>query len=277
MVLVTIKDPGTGKVFEYYMDDKLNHQVDKNLLPSLHKKDEDGVYIVDGGEGVGKSVFAMQFGKKIDPALDLSKVCFDHIEFRKAVIKAEKGQVIIFDEAYRGLGSRGVLTEVNKVLVNLMMEMRQKNLCVIVVLPTFFLLEKYVALWRAKGVFHVFKSKGKRGYWRYYNKRKKRLLYLKGKRDYGYHYVKSNFKGRFYNFYTVDEEEYRAKKKNALERSYRSTRSETYQAQRNKIIRGLYLELKWDKQKISDFCKKYKFNISRKGVAYILKQFEDDY
>jgi len=72
-------------------------------------------------------------------------------------LKTKKGQCIIFDEAFTGLSSRGALSGINKALVGLMMQMRQKNLFVIMVLPTFFMLDKYAAIFRAKALIHVMK------------------------------------------------------------------------------------------------------------------------
>ena len=243
MTVVEVKDPKTKEIYNYYIEPRLKRQLDKKVIPTLKKKDEDYVFIIDGDERSGKSTLGMQLGKYIDPSLDLDRVCFTPDEFRKAIINAKQYQVIIFDEAYRGLSAKGALTEVNKLLVSLMMEMGQKNLCVIIILPTFYLLEKYVAIWRARGLFHVFRSnKGQKGYFVFFNKKKKKQLYLKGKKDYSYKYVKSYFKGRFYGKYIVDESKYREKKAESLKTGYKTTRQEKYKEQRDRLIYILHKE-----------------------------------
>jgi hypothetical protein len=113
-----------------------------------------------------------------------------------------------------------------------MMQMRQKNLCIILVLPTFFLLDKYAALFRAKVLFHVYENKGIRGYFRCYSRKLKKYLYLIGKVDYSYPkkiYVPKKMRGRFYGVFALGdkemEEKYRAKKAKALQETEKNPMS----------------------------------------------------
>ncbi|HUS50895.1 MAG TPA: Hint domain-containing homing endonuclease, partial [Candidatus Paceibacterota bacterium] len=76
----------------------------------------------------GKTTFALQLGKYIDPTLNLSRIVFAPDDFRQAVLNAKKGQCIIYDEAFTGFSSRASLSPINRVLVSLSMQMRQKNL-----------------------------------------------------------------------------------------------------------------------------------------------------
>lgn len=273
MVTVTVTNPETKETHEFYMDNKLKRMVDNKILPLLLKEDEDCVIIIDGDERTGKSTFGMQFGKAIDPTLSLDRVCFTPEDFRKAIINAKKGQCVIFDEAYRGLGSAGTLTETNRILTGMMMEMGQKNLLVIIILPTFFLLSRYAALWRARGLFHVFKSKGRKGYWRFYNKRKKKLLFLhtKAKKEWSYGYVKSKFKGRFYKKYIVDEAEYRKKKAKSFSKGYRATRSDVYLDQRNRMIWLLHSEEGYGIMDIEKLFGKYGIKLKKTNIGDIIK------
>jgi len=148
------KDREEEKTY-FYQITKLNEKITKadktKVLPKIRKKDFDWVWIVDGVEGCGKSVFALQLAKILDPTFNLSRVCMTPQEFTRAILKAGKGQCVVFDEAFTGLSSRASLTEINRLIVSLMMEMRQKNLFVIIVMPTIFLLDRYVAIFRARG------------------------------------------------------------------------------------------------------------------------------
>ena len=222
---ITITDPKTGYISEYSMSIRLKRNLDEVITPALQKKDKDYVLIIDGGEGSGKSTFAFQVGKCVDPSLNLSRIVFTADEFREALFKAKKGQCVIFDEAFTGFSSRASLSSVNRTLVNLMMQVRQKNLFIIIVLPTFFLLDKYLALFRAKALIHVFESKGVRGYFRVYNSRLKKLLYLLGQKTFSYFTkkVRTYFKGRFYGKFALGdakvEKLYRKKKIKSLQDS----------------------------------------------------------
>ena len=153
----------------YYIDGRLKRDFDKKIIPDLLKKDKDAVFLVDGRERSGKSVWGMIHGaymaSKLKSKYDLSNICLDPLEFRNKILSASKREVIIYDEAHRGMGSARTLSEINNILKDLMMEMGQRNLFVFIILPTFFLLDRYAALFRSRGLFHVYERKGKRGYW----------------------------------------------------------------------------------------------------------------
>jgi len=260
-------DPCEG--VSYYIDNKLKRNLDKKVKDRLKHKDEDYVIVVDGQERAGKSTFAMQIGKYVDPTLNVNRICFTPDEFKEAIGNAKKGQCVIFDEAYRGLSSRGALSAVNKLLVSMMMEMGQKNLFVIIVLPTFYLLDKYVAIWRARGLFHVFESRRIKGYWRYYNKRKKKMLFNnpKFKSLYTYSAKFSSFRGRFYGKYPIDEKKYRAKKLRSLKNDLKKKKEDKYYKE---ICIWTYImnkELNISQKEIAMLGKRYKLIKAQSSVS----------
>ena len=227
---------------DFYIDPKMKIMLDK-FKHLINSSDEDSVIIVDGPERSGKSVLAMQMAKYVDPSFDLNRVCMKGEEFLTAINKASKGQAIIFDEAFNGLAGRNALSALNKTLVGKMQEMGQKNLFIIIVLPSFFMLEKYVALFRTRVLIHVYRNKGNRGYWCAYNQKNKKILYLVGRKLMSYSKPKIvHNKGRFYGKYVVDEQAYREKKKVALEESVTDDKPLTrmqsrHQAQRDILLR----------------------------------------
>jgi hypothetical protein len=277
MVLIELdeQDPNSkeDKKLSFYIDKKLKESLEKKIIPEVSKKDEDCLFIVDGNERSGKSVFAMQLGKFLDNSLNLSRVCMNPTDFRNEILKAKKGMVIIFDEGYRGLSSRMILSEINHILTNLMMEMGQKNLYVIVVLPTFYLLDRYVSIFRSRGLFHIYKRKNEKGFWRYYNRKKKVRLYNdpKTKKVYAYPRI-STFRGRFYNKYVVNEQDYRNKKDKALKDISRVTKSEKYIEQRNKLIYVLYKECGFKVLDIEQLLKKYEIDLKKSMVSDIINR-----
>lgn len=258
-----------------YMDNLLYKRIQQKIIPRIQKKDSDWVIVIDGPEGSGKSVFATQFGKVVDPSLDISRVCMTPEQFRNAIIGAKRGQCVIFDEAFTGLSSRAALSEINKLLVSLMMEMRQKNLFVIIVLPTFFMLEKYVALYRSKGLFHLYLKNGRRGRWMYFNNKKKKMLYLLGKKLFSYDRPKSNFRGKFFDGYTVDEYSYRKKKSDALSSKSRNTKSEEFKEQRDLLLLALKEKLGISMTNLSKLCKEYGVILERNTISEILHHKTD--
>jgi len=207
MVKITDKD--------YYIDGYLNSNL-KLAKTTIHK-DWDMIFCVDGPEGSGKSVLTMQMAYDCDPSFNNSRVCFTPSEFRKAILTANKYQAVVYDEAYTGLSSRATMSLINRTLISMLAEIRQRNLFVFIVMPTFFDLDKYVALWRSRALIHVYIGKNfQRGFFSFYNMDLKKDLYIKGKKFYSYFTPKPNFKGRFTNFYVTDEKEYKKKKKESL-------------------------------------------------------------
>ena len=284
MAIVKFLDAITEKEISYHMNSRLRENLDNKVIPSLLKKDKDCFIVIDGREGSGKSTLALQLGKYVDRTLDLSRVVFDAESFRQAIFKAKKGQCIIFDEAFTGLSSRGALSGINKALVGLMMQMRQKNLFVIMVLPTFFMLDKYAAIFRAKALIHVYENKGIRGYFRLYNSRLKKLLYLHGKKDYSYShkFVRTRFTGRFYGKFALggDEEEkkYRKKKEEALEATERNpmtAKQIRYRNQRDIVIYLLRKASKMSYREMEMFLQDYDFDMSYSQIGKICGVFGD--
>lgn len=199
----------------YYMDGYLKDNLDTSKR--VVRKDLDMVFCYDGPEGSGKSVKAMQDAYYCDQTLTLDRVVFTPNTFRKAIIDSKPYQAVIYDEAYTGLSSRATMSLINRTLISMLAEIRQKNLFVFVVMPTFFDLDRYVAIWRSRALIHVyFGDDFERGYFAFYNSDKKKDLYINGKKFYSYANPRPNFIGRFTNYYVVDEQEYRLKKKNSL-------------------------------------------------------------
>ena len=209
MTKVKVKDK------ELYFDGILHKNLEQ--IKVTIRKDWDYVFVVDGEEGSGKSVLAQQLAYFCsDGNFDVDNICFTPEQFRDAILKAPKYSAVIFDEAFRGLSSRGAMGATNKAIVTMMSEIRQKNLFVFIVLPNVWDLDAYVRLHRLKGLIHVYvDEKRDRGYFRFYSKQKM-LLFLADYKNRYKHPSTSTFYGRFTNTYPLDEKAYRKKKHEAL-------------------------------------------------------------
>lgn len=217
-----------GTEHEYYMDGYLQSNLDSGK--KAIKQDWDMIFACDGYEGVGKSVFVQQVSFYCDPAekvcdcnwkkptphkgLCISRIVFNPEDFKKAVLAADKYQAIIYDEAYGGLSSRSAMSGVNRSIVQMLTVIRAKNLFIFIVLPSFYDLDKYIALWRSRALMNCY-SPGdfERGFFSFYGREEKKNMYVIGKQHYNYAIGKPNFRGRFTNRYLVSEEQYRDKKK----------------------------------------------------------------
>ncbi|KKM60431.1 hypothetical protein LCGC14_1541850 [marine sediment metagenome] len=198
-----------------YIDGFLKSNLDK--AKEIIRKDWDIVFVYDGYEGSGKSVKAMQDCFYFDNTFNMDRVCFDPREFTRAIKKAQPYQAVLYDEAFTGLNARAAMSLINRTLVKMLAEIRQKRLFVGIVMPTFFDLDRYVALWRSRALIHVYMGKNfQRGFFMFFNMERKKQLYVLGKKYYSYYKPPANFKGRFTNTYVMDEVEYRKRKRDSL-------------------------------------------------------------
>lgn len=208
-----------AKVFEgtpeqYYMDGYL---VSNTLVAiEANKKDWDFVFLVDGRERSGKSCFTQQWAKLCYPELTLDNIAFTSTAFEEKVYNAKPHTAIIYDEAYGGLNARQAMGRINRSLIKMLTVIGHKNLFIFVLLPSFFDLDKYVALWRSAALVHIETSDNfQRGFFKFYNYERKKNLYIKGKEYYDYNVIKSNFYGRFTNHWVVDVDIYKTEKARA--------------------------------------------------------------
>ena len=200
----------------YYISPKIKKQFQKSAR-IIKEENQDRVFTITGREGSGKSLLAMQFAWIIDNSFNLDDIAFTSEQFSN-LIKTTNKKVIIFDEAYNGLSSKGAISKQNKELLKLLIECRQRNLMVFIVLPSIFLLEKYMVLFRSHALFHVAISKKnyKNRFYKVYNYANKMRLYILGQKYMSYSKPFIVQKHRFYGIYppTIDEGEYeRAKLK----------------------------------------------------------------
>lgn len=217
-----------------HLDGYLKQNLD--VAKKVIHDDWDMVFAIDGYEGSGKSVIAQQCAKYCDPTFTMDDIAFTGEDFLKKVNKAPKYKSIVYDEAMEGMDAANYMQELNKSLKSAMAELRQKNLFIWIVLPTFFDLTKYVAIWRSRALIHVYTGENfERGRFAFYSQEKKKLLYVLGKKFYSYKKPSPNFIGRFVKGYAVDETAYRASKLKALKAHERSDFKK--EGERERIIR----------------------------------------
>lgn len=196
---------------------------------AVMNQDMDFVILVDGNEGSGKSVLAMQIAQflDIDGIIDINtQLCFYPEEVKKAILNLKKFKAIVWDEARRGLNRRRSTEKVNIEMTDLFAECRQHNLFLVVVMPSFYDMDMNLAVWRSRALVHVWYDWNhqdidkplRRGYFRFYSEQGKKKLYCDRllRRMYKYPLLRGDcFDATFTNYYVVDEEQYRMKKRKA--------------------------------------------------------------
>lgn len=219
----------------FYMDDGLKTQLD--LLVRNVVNDWDFTLLITGGGEVrvGKSVLALQimaywtyavekihgiavpFDIKENVVFQWNKL----IEMGNKLGQKSKYCAFSYDEAGETMEGIKSATKELRAVRDYLRECGQYNFLNIMVLPEFFDLPKGIAVTRSTFLLDVYYSSDdegifERGYFKFYSRRNKKHLYMKGKKELNYNAHQYNFAGRFFNFYPVDEAEYRESKKKAL-------------------------------------------------------------
>jgi len=191
-----------------------------SMVREVTKHNRDKHIVIDGRERSGKSKLGRQLAKCLDATFNIDRIAYTSTEFIHLIRSTDRkcGQAVVLDEAYMSISSRSAMSDVNKAMVGLATEMGQLNLFVIIILPSFFDLDKYFALWRTDTLLHVyFNKKGYRGQYRIYPFEDKLQLYVRGKKTYNYGIWNSPYPPcRFPNDEPINEEEYNQRKLKAF-------------------------------------------------------------
>jgi len=242
----------------FYLDGYLKSNLD-NLQHEVKKKDYDGFILITGKERYGKSTLASQVAKYLDPTYSLDACCFTAEQFKHAVEKADKYQAVVFDETMGYLSSRQALSKFNRSLIKIFSEMGSKNLFIILCIPNFFELDRYPAIHRSTGLLYVYK----RSFFGSYDYPTKKELYVKGKKIYSY-VVHPNFSGRFVKHFTLDKEDYEAKKQQAInEWETTNNRDKILAEQRDNLISECFTRKLLTIKELADVVKLSEMQIRR--------------
>ena len=195
---------------DLFLDGKLREKLD--FAKKQQNNNNDVVGVISGEEGSGKSTLAANVMRYItddgfDPKQDMIGADVeDGIEKLESV--KNKG-ALMFDEGNVFFLSTETMKKEQRELHKLFSIFRQKNLFVLIVLPSFFRLGTYFALDRSRFMLRSYVEKGKRDRFAYYGNKRKTQLYWKGKKFHDHNCVKPNFRGRFKKCHLLESEEYR--------------------------------------------------------------------
>lgn len=260
-----------------YVDGYLNSTI--NEFKKRNAKDWDTWLIISGDEGDGKSVMGKQLCKIFAGSkFTLEDIVFTPTQFTKRVLEAEKGSAIMYDEAISGLSARRAMSGINTALISMAAQCRKKNLFVLILLPSFFDLDKNIAIHRTRGLIHVLADVTKRGFFRYYTKNQKKKLYVLGKKFYNMNAIgKSYFRGRFTSWDLINVKDYEAKKDNAINSQNSSTANsaaEKYCGQRNALF-FVFKKIGYNAAQIVNLLESYTYTkIGERTVQTSIKNVE---
>lgn len=150
-------------------------QVTDNFIKAVRKiiktQDYDWLHVIVGNEGVGKTSLGHCLSKKMWPNFNLetdSIFTTDDLISRVKAAKNKPGRAVVVDEGALVFFTRDSMSKANKEAVKLLTGMRQFNMFVVICVPNFWILDRYVREHRVKTVSRVVK----RGWFHHYSPKK---------------------------------------------------------------------------------------------------------
>lgn len=146
-----------------------------------HKDGHDTLWVISGNEGMGKSnlmlIMVEEWGKLTNQKFTIENVALTPEQWIHAIDIAEpKIGIAPFDEAGDGLFSRDAITSFSNDVAKMYTVIRAKGLLTILVIPSFWYLDKFFRMHRTKGLFFVY-SRGRVAFW---NKQQIKNMIIKG-------------------------------------------------------------------------------------------------
>ena len=255
----------------------INENLAKNLDVLAKKIENDMTFLglISGHDmvGDGKTTLLTQVGAYLTWKINQlhgtnntftdKNLVFGGIELEKVSLEMPKYSVIGMDEG-DDVTTHG-MKEFAQKLKRYFRKCRQLNQILLVILPSFFEFPKFYALNRSHFLIDVFfQGEYERGYFKFYGPDSKKMLYLKGKREWDYGSWRSDFNGRFFSSYcffpNLNEciERYKAKKYEDMVNDNKEELKQTPQ----QITRAAFVEI------TKKLCQNYpKFNVKAYAKA----------
>lgn len=204
--MVKIDIQGDSRYYDGYMQSNLD------MLKEAVRLKWDGILLYGGFEGDGKTTICAQHMAYLDPTFNLDRVVFSVEALGKLMDTLPPGSAIQYDESWKSASNMNRYAEEQRKLIRMLTEKRRKRLYIGIVCATFFDLNRYFVIHRARAYIHVYTEGLQRGYFSFYNRKQKQELYIKGKRDWDMRVSQPAFRGRFTNWMPFDGDAYDLKK-----------------------------------------------------------------
>jgi DNA invertase Pin-like site-specific DNA recombinase len=186
----------------------------------VQKKGWDAAVLIDGIEGSGKSTLGLTCAYYLsDGKFELKDICTGSNDAIAKLDQVKEGGVLLIDEGSLLFSSSDAMRREQKQLIMILNVIRQKRIALIIVSPSFFRLNRYIAVDRTRFLIHVYtKEDLKRGRFTYFGQKKKNKLYELGKRNFNsYAKPRANWNGTFADFNPFGEEYAKVKKQSLRE------------------------------------------------------------
>lgn len=184
------------------------HEALKNKLDNgveIIKKNWDLFFLIDGIERSGKSTLGLTCASYLSQMLGVpftqDNIAKDSKDAKEKLERLPDRSVLLIDEGSLIFSSRDTMKKESKELEKICNVIGQKNMVFIIVLPSFFRINEYLAIDRSRFLLHVYTdAELTRGKFCYFGEVKKRMLYENGKKFKSYSNPVANFTGEFDDF-----------------------------------------------------------------------------
>jgi len=145
----------------FYMDKRLKMNIDI-MIHCMRIHEMDGVLVIDGAEGAGKSKLARQISayiaQKTNSKYGTDQIHFDLEEYMMASLKGEIFTINHLDESRKILNRKRALGKEAVEFTNYLSECRSKRQVHIILAPAFHDIDSYIVKWRMSFCIHVLKK-----------------------------------------------------------------------------------------------------------------------
>ncbi len=254
-----------------YLDGFLKKRLDN--VSRIISKDWDCCFIIDGIEGSGKSTLGFICSYYLNPNITIDNVAIDGADALKKLEKLPDKSLLMVDEGALMFSSKDAMKKEQKKLMQVISVIRQKNMILIIVLPSYFELNRNLAIHRSRFMLHVYCTADlERGRFAYFGTKKKRWLYLLGrKNNWSYSKPRSDFIGKFQEFNPFGDE-YKKLKRRSLASTFKpdqSTRQDSLIGQRNSLIKLIYKKEWLSQTKIAEHLNMEGYPTDRSNITMI--------
>lgn len=189
-------------------------------IKKIQEKEWDAIFLVDGIEGSGKSTLAITCAWYLSNGkLSINNICSGANEAVDKLKNLPEGSVMVIDEGSLMFSSNETMKREQRTLIKILNVIRQKRMCLIIVAPSFFRLNRYISVDRSRFLLHVYTTNDlARGKFIYFGQKKKNLLFQLGKKNFdSYKKPKSEWNGKFESFNPFGEEYAKVKERSLME------------------------------------------------------------
>ncbi len=264
---------------EVSLDGYLKQKLDN--IKMILEKNWDALIIIDGKERVGKSTLGITMAHYIYPSFDENNIAVDSEDAVRKLEALPEKSVLMLDEGSMIFNSKDAMSRVQKKIIKILNVIGQKNMVFIIVLPSFFDLNKWIATDRARFLIHCYNDANLvRGRFVYWGTKKLRRLYEQGKKNFGsYAHPEGDFFGRFVDFKPTWYDTYLKIKQETLISALKEGGNEFRKSmlQRNALFKFIYENNFATQQEIVDYLSEFNIGINKAGISIAITKFNQEH